>query len=113
MERVPSPARDEYSPVIFYQETVSYLESLDMMSGEEDKENILRARATGKAVLTRPFRLLGSHHLGVVMTIPVYKTKLANSPTVEQHVQATVGYLGGAFDVESLVEKLLGQLAGR
>ncbi|GAB2254717.1 hypothetical protein Droror1_Dr00022526 [Drosera rotundifolia] len=113
MERVPSPARDEYSPVIFYQETVSYLESLDMMSGEEDEENILRARATGKAVLTRPFRLLGSHHLGVVMTIPVYKTKLPDSPTVEQRVQATAGYLGGAFDVESLVEKLLGQLAGR
>ncbi|GAB2279934.1 Histidine kinase 4 [Dionaea muscipula] len=113
MERVPSPARDEYAPVIFCQETVSYLESLDMMSGEEDRENILRARATGKAVLTRPFRLLGSHHLGVVLTIPVYKSKLPSSPTVEQRILATAGYLGGAFDVESLVEKLLGQLAGK
>lgn len=33
-EREPSPARDEYAPVIFSQETVSYLESIDMMSGE-------------------------------------------------------------------------------
>lgn len=34
MEREPSPIRDEYAPVIFSQETVSYIESIDMMSGE-------------------------------------------------------------------------------
>ncbi|KAH7516233.1 histidine kinase 4 isoform X1 [Ziziphus jujuba] len=112
MKREPSPLRDEYAPVIFSQETVSYIESLDMMSGEEDRENILRSRATGKAVLTSPFRLLGSHHLGVVLTFPVYKSKLPSSPTVEERIEATAGYLGGAFDVESLVENLLGQLAG-
>ncbi|XP_062113278.1 histidine kinase 4 [Humulus lupulus] len=112
MEKEPSPLRDEYAPVIFSQETVSYIESLDMMSGEEDRENILRSRATGKAVLTSPFRLLGSHHLGVVLTFPVYKSKLPLHPTVKERIEATAGYLGGAFDVESLVEKLLGQLAG-
>lgn len=112
MEREPSPIRDEYAPVIFSQETVSYIESLDMMSGEEDRENILRSRETGKAVLTSPFRLLGSHHLGVVLTIPVYKTKLPANPTMDERTRATAGYLGGAFDVESLVENLLGQLAG-
>ncbi|XP_044490128.1 histidine kinase 4-like [Mangifera indica] len=112
MDTEPSPVRDEYAPVIFSQETISYIGSLDMMSGEEDRENILRARATGKAVLTRPFRLLGSHHLGVVLTIPVYKSKLPPNPTVAERIEATGGYLGGAFDVESLVEKLLGQLAG-
>ncbi|XP_065855867.1 histidine kinase 4 [Euphorbia lathyris] len=112
MEKEPSPVRDEYAPVIFSQETVSYIESLDMMSGEEDRENILKARATGKAVLTSPFRLLGSHHLGVVLTFPVYKSKLPPTPTVTQRIEASAGYLGGAFDVESLVENLLGQLAG-
>ncbi|KAK3008847.1 hypothetical protein RJ639_014898 [Escallonia herrerae] len=112
MKREPSPLRDEYAPVIFSQETVSYIESLDMMSGEEDHENILRARATGKAVLTSPFRLLGSHHLGVVLTFPVYKLKLPPNPSVMERIDATAGYLGGAFDVESLVENLLGQLAG-
>ncbi|KAL1832770.1 histidine kinase 4 isoform X2 [Daucus carota subsp. sativus] len=112
MEREPSPIRDEYAPVIFSQETVSYIESLDMMSGEEDRENILRARATGKAVLTSPFRLLGSHHLGVVLTFPVYKFKLGSNPSLAQRIEATAGYIGGAFDVESLVENLLGQLAG-
>ncbi|XP_057495294.1 histidine kinase 4-like isoform X2 [Actinidia eriantha] len=35
MEKEPSPIRDEYAPVIFSQETVSYIESLDMMSGEQ------------------------------------------------------------------------------
>lgn len=108
----PSPQRDEYAPVIFAQETVSYLNLLDMMSGEEDRENILRARSTGKAVLTSPFKLLGSHHLGVVLTIPVYKSKLPPNASVRDRIEATAGYLGGAFDVESLVENLLGQLAG-
>ncbi|KAI4313665.1 hypothetical protein L6164_026624 [Bauhinia variegata] len=112
MEGDPSPVRDEYAPVIFAQETLSYLKSLDMMSGEEDRENILRARSTGKAVLTSPFRLLDSHHLGVVLTFPVYKSKLSPKPTVEERVQATAGFVGGSFDVESLVENLLGQLAG-
>ncbi|KAL1219528.1 Histidine kinase 4 [Cardamine amara subsp. amara] len=108
----PSPVRDEYAPVIFSQDSVSYLESLDMMSGEEDRENILRARETGKAVLTSPFRLLETHHLGVVLTFPVYKSSLPENPTVQERIAATAGYLGGAFDVESLVENLLGQLAG-
>jgi len=58
---------------------------------QEDRENILRARATGKAVLTSPFRLLGSHHLGVVLTFPVYKSKLPPKPTTEERVEATAG----------------------
>lgn len=57
---------------------------------QEDRENILRARATGKAVLTSPFRLLGSHHLGVVLTFPVYKSKLEN-PSVDERIEATAG----------------------
>ncbi|CAL9126283.1 probable histidine kinase 4 [Musa acuminata AAA Group] len=112
MKRDPSPVQDEYAPVIYSQETVSYIEALDMMSGEEDRENILRARATGKAVLTRPFRLLESNHLGVVLTFPVYLLDLPDDATAEERVRATAGYLGGAFDVESLVENLLRQLAG-
>jgi len=60
---------------------------------QEDRENILRARATGKAVLTSPFRLLGSHHLGVVLTFPVYKSKLPPKPTMEERIKATAGYV--------------------
>ncbi|KAI3782758.1 hypothetical protein L2E82_12813 [Cichorium intybus] len=69
---------------------------------QEDRENILRARATGKAVLTSPFKLLGSNHLGVVLTFPVYKSKLPPNASVRERIEATTGYLGGAFDVESL-----------
>ncbi|XP_008787902.1 probable histidine kinase 4 isoform X1 [Phoenix dactylifera] len=112
MKQEPSPVQDEYAPVIYSQETVSYIEALDMMSGEEDRENILRARATGKAVLTSPFRLLGSNHLGVVLTFPVYRSGLPADATEEERIEAAAGYLGGAFDVESLVENLLRQLAG-
>ncbi|KAH9315451.1 hypothetical protein KI387_024078, partial [Taxus chinensis] len=107
-----SSKQDEYAPVIFSQETVSYIASLDMMSGKEDHENILRARASGRAVLTCPFRLLNSMHLGVVLTFAVYTTDLPSDCTPEERIQATAGYLGGAFDVESLVKNLLRQLAG-
>lgn len=112
MNREAAPLQEEYAPVIFSQDTVSYLARMDMMSGEEDRENILRARTTGKPVLTNPFRLLGSNHLGVVLTFAVYRPNLPADASVEQRVEATAGYLGGAFDVETLVENLLSKLAG-
>lgn len=109
----PSPIQDEYAPVILSQETVSHIVSIDMMSGKEDRENILRARASGKGVLTSPFKLLKSNHLGVVLTFAVYNTHLHQDATPEQRIKATVGYLGASYDVPSLVEKLLHQLASK
>ncbi|KAI4383210.1 hypothetical protein MLD38_009076 [Melastoma candidum] len=109
----PAPVQDEYAPVVFAQETVSHIISVDMMSGKEDRENILRARASGKAVLTSPFKLLKSNHLGVVLTFSVYDVDLSPDSTPEQRIEATVGYLGASYDVPSLVEKLLHQLAGK
>ncbi|KAF5741380.1 histidine kinase 2 [Tripterygium wilfordii] len=109
----PAPIKDEYAPVIFSQETVSHIVSIDMMSGKEDRENILRARASGKGVLTSPFKLLKSNHLGVVLTFAVYDTDLPADATPQQHVDATVGYLGASYDMPSLVEQLLQQLASK
>ncbi|KAF9590394.1 hypothetical protein IFM89_034187 [Coptis chinensis] len=109
----PSPVKNEYAPVIFSQETVSHIVSIDMMSGKEDRENILRARASGKGVLTSPFKLLKSNHLGVVLTFAVYNIKLPINATPEQRIEATEGYLGASYDVPSLVEKLLHQLASK
>ncbi|KAK3031982.1 hypothetical protein RJ639_036187 [Escallonia herrerae] len=130
----PSPVQDEYAPVIFSQETVSHIVSIDMMSGklahdmgrgfkppdmlknsweQEDRENILRARASEKGVLTSPFKLLKSNHLGVVLTFAVYSSQLPPGATSEQRINATVGYLGASYDVPSLVEKLLHQLASK
>ncbi|KAJ0973640.1 hypothetical protein J5N97_015605 [Dioscorea zingiberensis] len=109
----PSPVQDEYAPVIFSQETVSHIVSVDMMSGKEDRENILRARATGKGVLTSPFNLLKSNHIGVVLTFAVYNADLPPDATQEMRINATEGYLGASFDVPSLVEKLLHQLASK
>nr|XP_043618698.1 histidine kinase 2-like [Erigeron canadensis] len=109
----PSPIRDEYAPVILSQETVAHIVSIDMMSGKEDRENILRARASGKGVLTSPFKLLKSNHLGVVLTFAVYNVHISQDATPEQRINATVGYLGASYDVPSLVEKLLHQLASK
>ncbi|KAL5230715.1 hypothetical protein ABZP36_029491 [Zizania latifolia] len=107
----PSPVQDEYAPVIFSQETVKHIISVDMMSGKEDRDNILRSRATGKGALTSPFKLLKSNHLGVVLTFTVYKYDLPPNTTPEEHIEATLGYLGASFDVPSLVDRLVEQLA--
>lgn len=109
----PSPVQEEYAPVIFAQDTVSHVISLDMLSGKEDRENVLRARASGKAVLTAPFRLFKTNSLGVILTFAVYKSDLPSNATPNQRIQATHGYLGGVFHIESLVEKLLQQLASK
>ncbi|GFY88121.1 histidine kinase 3 [Actinidia rufa] len=109
----PSPITEEYSPVIFAQDTISHVVSLDMLSGKEDRDNVLRARASGKGVLTAPFRLLKSNRLGVILTFAVYKTDLPSNATPNERIQATDGYLGGVFHIESLVEKLLQQLASK
>jgi histidine kinase 2/3/4 (cytokinin receptor) len=57
---------------------------------QEDRENVLRSRASGKAVLTRPFRLM-SNHLGVVLTFPVYHVDLPPDAKEEERVAATAG----------------------
>jgi len=90
----PSPVQDEYAPVIFSQETVKHIISIDMMSGKEDHDNILRSRATGRGALTSPFKLLKSNHLGVVLTFAVYKYDLPPNATPEEHIHATLGSSG-------------------
>ncbi|WCJ38786.1 histidine kinase 3 [Euphorbia peplus] len=109
----PSPVQEEYAPVIFAQDTISHVVSLDMLSGTEDRENVLRARESGTGVLTAPFRLLKTNRLGVILTFAVYKRELPSNATPNERIQETDGYLGGVFDIESLVEKLLHQLASK
>ncbi|KAJ3678256.1 hypothetical protein LUZ60_002059 [Juncus effusus] len=106
-----SPVADEYAPVIFAQDTYRHVISLDMLSGHEDRENILRARASGKGVLTAPFPLVKSNRLGVILTYAVYKSELPINATPSERVKSAIGYLGGIFDIEALVDKLLHQLA--
>ncbi|KAL9268590.1 Histidine kinase 2-like protein [Drosera capensis] len=130
----PAPVQDEYAPVIFSKRTVSHIDSIDMMSGKEDRENILGAGATGKGVLTSPFKLLKSNHFGVVLTFAVYSSELPSDATPERRIAATVGQwsikildpynlnlliLKGIlvppmmFRLSSLVDKLLEQLASK
>ncbi|XP_068331996.1 histidine kinase 3-like [Pyrus communis] len=109
----PSPVQEEYAPVIFAQDTVRHIISYDMLSGKEDRQNVLRARESGKGVLTAPFRLLKTNRLGVILTFAVYKRDLPSNATPNERIQATDGYLGGIFHIESLVEKLLQQLASK
>ncbi|CAA2965277.1 histidine kinase 3 [Olea europaea subsp. europaea] len=109
----PSPVQEEYAPVIFAQDTIAHVISVDLLSGKEDRENVLRARELGKGVLTAPFPLLKTNRLGVILTFAVYKRDLPPNGTPVERIQATAGYLGGVFDIESLVEKLLQQLASK
>ncbi|TKY59907.1 Histidine kinase 3 [Spatholobus suberectus] len=109
----PSPVHEEYAPVIFAQDTIAHVISVNVLSGKEDRDNVLRARESGKGVLTAPFRLLKTNRLGVILTFAVYKRDLPSNATPNERIQATNGYLGGVFDVESLVEKLLQQLSSK
>ncbi|XP_074570062.1 putative histidine kinase 3 isoform X1 [Curcuma longa] len=106
-----SPIQDEYAPVIFAQDAYKHVISVDLLTGTEDRENILCARESGKGVLTAPFPLLKSKRLGIILTFAVYKTELPSNATPVQRIKTAIGYLGGIFDIESLVDKLLHQLA--
>nr|GEX94747.1 histidine kinase 3 [Tanacetum cinerariifolium] len=75
-ELEPSPIQQEYPPVIFAQDTIAYVISLNMLTGKEDCENVMRARELGKGVLTSPFELIKTNHLGVILTFDVYKRDL-------------------------------------
>ncbi|XP_020189401.1 probable histidine kinase 3 [Aegilops tauschii subsp. strangulata] len=103
---------DEYAPVIFAQDAYKNVISFDMLSGADDRENIIRARESGKGVLTAPFQLLNGR-LGVILTYSVYKSEPPADARLQERVQAAIGYLGGIFDIEALVDKLLHQLAGK
>ncbi|CAN8291200.1 unnamed protein product [Cochlearia groenlandica] len=80
---------------------------------QEDRENVLRARRSGKGVLTAPFPLIKTNRLGVILTFAVYNRDLPSNATPKKRIDATNGYLGGVFDIESLVENLLQQLASK
>lgn len=103
---------EEYAPVIFAQDAYKHVLSFDMLSGDDDRENILRARESGKGVLTAPFKLL-NNRLGVISTYTVYKSEFPAYARPQERIQAAIGYLGGIFDIEALVDKLLHQLAGK
>ncbi|KAL6595125.1 hypothetical protein ACP70R_048228 [Stipagrostis hirtigluma subsp. patula] len=108
---VSEPA-EEYAPVIFAQGAYKHVVSFDLLSGIEHRENVLRARESGKGVLTAPFKLLNNRH-GVISTYTVYKYKLPPNARPQERIQAAIGYLGGIFDIEALVDKFLHQLAGK
>nr|GFA19776.1 pescadillo homolog [Tanacetum cinerariifolium] len=48
-ELEPSLIQQEYTPVIFAQDTIEHVISLDMLTGKEDRENVMRARELRKA----------------------------------------------------------------
>ncbi|MQL69350.1 hypothetical protein Taro_001622 [Colocasia esculenta] len=87
-----SPIQEEYAPVIFAQDTIKHVVSLDMLSGKEDRDNILRARESGKGVLTAPLRLIKTLRPGVILTFAVYKSELPSNATPNDRVQAAIGF---------------------
>ncbi|KAB2624516.1 histidine kinase 3-like [Pyrus ussuriensis x Pyrus communis] len=88
----PSPVQEESAPVIFAQDAIRHVIAFDMLSGKEGRQNMLRARESGKGVLTAPFRLLKTNRLGVILTFAVYKSYLPTNATPNERIQATVGY---------------------
>ena len=52
---------------------------------------MLRARESGKGVLTAPFRLIKSNRLGVILTFAVYNSELKPDATSSERVEAAIG----------------------
>ncbi|VAH01286.1 unnamed protein product [Triticum turgidum subsp. durum] len=102
---------EEYAPVIFAQDAYKNVISFDMLSGADDRENIIRARESGRGVLTAPFLMNG--RIRVILTYSVYKSEPLGNARPQERIQAAIGYLGAIFDMEALVDKLLHQLAGK
>ncbi|KAL6599289.1 hypothetical protein ACP70R_045783 [Stipagrostis hirtigluma subsp. patula] len=102
---------EELAVIFFPQDAIKH--DVDMLL-ELVCENIVRARGSGKPVLTAPFKLLKTCRLGVTLRYTVYKSELPTNAMLQGHIQgAAIGYLGGIFDIEALVDKLLHQLAGK
>ncbi|GMP45537.1 hypothetical protein CsSME_00014035 [Camellia sinensis var. sinensis] len=91
----------------------TFTQFVNLCTNRKIMQNVLRARESRKRVLTAPFRLLKSNRMGVILSFAVYKTDLPSNATSSERIQATDGYLGGVFDIESNVEKLLQQLASK
>ena len=53
--------------------------------GNEDREIVLRARESGKVVLTAPFKLL-NNRIGVILTYAAYKSELPSNATAQHRV---------------------------
>lgn len=51
----------------------------------------MRARASGKGVLTAPFPLVKSNRLGVILTYAVYKSELPSNATPDERIEAAIG----------------------
>lgn len=71
--------------------------SYELLLQQEDRENVLRARASGKGVLTAPFRLIKTNRLGVILTFAVYKIDLPSNASPDERIQATAGYAISSF----------------
>ena len=57
---------------------------------QDDSKNVLRARESGKGVLTAPFKLL-NNHIGVIFTFAVYKYELPQNARPQERIQAAIG----------------------
>lgn len=68
---------------------------------------MLRARASGKGVLTAPFRLLKTNRLGVILTFAVYKRELPSNATPNERIEATDGYVLNSIEKSYLFKKKL------
>ncbi|KAJ1278910.1 hypothetical protein BS78_04G115200 [Paspalum vaginatum] len=102
----------EYAPVIFAEDAYKHIVSFDLLSGREDRENVQRARESGKPALTAPFKML-NNRIGVILTHTVYKSGLPRNATPQLRIQSAIGYLGCILDMEKHVDKILHQLTDK
>ena len=57
---------------------------------QDDRDNVLRARESGKGVLTAPFKSL-DNRIGVILTFAVYKYELPSNARPHERIEAAIG----------------------
>lgn len=67
----------------------------------------MRARESGKGVLTAPFPLVKSNRLGVILTYAVYKSELPSNATPDERIKAAIGLVFTSLSNELLFEYVL------
>jgi arabidopsis histidine kinase 2/3/4 (cytokinin receptor) len=80
VKKIMSGATGAIYPLIF----------MPLLLFQDDRDNVLRARESGKGVLTAPFKLL-NNRLGVISTYAVYKYELPPNARPQERIQAAIG----------------------
>jgi diguanylate cyclase (GGDEF)-like protein/PAS domain S-box-containing protein len=111
----PPGERAEYMAVTFIEPLAAYERALgfDVLSDPRRRPSVERARDSGEATASGPFRLATDpeNPIAVALRMPIYR-RGAPTATVEQRRAAFIGVVASVLRVDAMVGSLLGRQLG-